>query len=405
MKKFGIATFAMTAILPWLTACGGGEDGPTNAPQVALKAREWISSTKADRTSDVSEAASASVIRYRMSAVSGDLTEANAVLFIPKGSAPSGGWPLVVWAHGTTGVADGCAPSSDFNGFGDSVVVNPLVKAGFAVLAPDYEGLGGPGVHPFYSRTSHAYSVIDAVRAVRAMPQSPVSPRVAILGHSQGGHVAIAANELSARGAGSFELRAVVALAPGGDTALSSDLLFALIDKLVAEKRFEEAAIVTTRMNYYGTMIAYGFQAQQASFDPSSVFGDRVKPLLSKVLTDSDCTKYGSALNADIDAYVKAGGAIGSYAGVRRDWYRLPGVSELLARNRNGQVAAPVPTLIIQGDADFDVPIAATQSLYNNMRTAGSVVSLSIVPDGDHSSIIEPALPEIVTYFRQRLAP
>lgn len=48
--------------------------------------------------------------RYRMTAAQGGETEANALLFVPQGSAPAGGWPLVVWTHGTTGVTDGCAP-------------------------------------------------------------------------------------------------------------------------------------------------------------------------------------------------------------------------------------------------------------------------------------------------------
>src|SRR3546814_19247431 len=31
--------------------------------------------------------------------------------FTPKGKPPKGGWPLIVWAHGTVGLADVCAPS------------------------------------------------------------------------------------------------------------------------------------------------------------------------------------------------------------------------------------------------------------------------------------------------------
>ena len=31
--------------------------------------------------------------------------------FVPKGAPPAGGWPVLAWAHGTTGMADICAPS------------------------------------------------------------------------------------------------------------------------------------------------------------------------------------------------------------------------------------------------------------------------------------------------------
>jgi hypothetical protein len=32
---------------------------------------------------------------------------------IPAGNPPAGGWPLITWTHGTTGLAPRCAPSSD----------------------------------------------------------------------------------------------------------------------------------------------------------------------------------------------------------------------------------------------------------------------------------------------------
>src|ERR1700722_13619695 len=36
---------------------------------------------------------------------------ASGVLLIPAGTAPQGGWPVIAWAHGTSGVARMCAPS------------------------------------------------------------------------------------------------------------------------------------------------------------------------------------------------------------------------------------------------------------------------------------------------------
>ncbi|MGX1770352.1 alpha/beta hydrolase, partial [Dietzia sp. NPDC055343] len=35
-----------------------------------------------------------------------------SVVFLPHGVAPEGGWPVVAWAHGTTGLGDDCAPST-----------------------------------------------------------------------------------------------------------------------------------------------------------------------------------------------------------------------------------------------------------------------------------------------------
>src|SRR5712671_4234697 len=37
----------------------------------------------------------------------------SATVSIPAGNPPAGGWPLITWTHGTTGLAPQCAPSSD----------------------------------------------------------------------------------------------------------------------------------------------------------------------------------------------------------------------------------------------------------------------------------------------------
>ncbi|MFK8905591.1 hypothetical protein [Streptomyces sp. YS-3] len=35
----------------------------------------------------------------------------SGIVLLPPGPPSRGGWPVVSWAHGTTGVADACAPS------------------------------------------------------------------------------------------------------------------------------------------------------------------------------------------------------------------------------------------------------------------------------------------------------
>ena len=37
-------------------------------------------------------------------------TYVSGELYLPKGKAPKGGWPLMAWAHGTVGIADNGAP-------------------------------------------------------------------------------------------------------------------------------------------------------------------------------------------------------------------------------------------------------------------------------------------------------
>jgi hypothetical protein len=35
-----------------------------------------------------------------------------AAVFVPRGAAPAGGWPVIAWAHGTVGLGDDCTPSA-----------------------------------------------------------------------------------------------------------------------------------------------------------------------------------------------------------------------------------------------------------------------------------------------------
>ena len=118
---------------------------------------------------------------------------------IPEGQKPAGGWPVISWAHGTTGLADQCAPSrgGDQGSYGGA---EPLIAhwldQGYAVVATDYEGLGTKGVHPYLIGDSEGRGVLDIVPAGRQLNGS-LSNRTIISGHSQGGHAALFAAGLA----------------------------------------------------------------------------------------------------------------------------------------------------------------------------------------------------------------
>src|SRR3954447_13517208 len=132
------------------------------------------------------------LLLYRSTGARGKAAAVSGVLTIPKGKAPKGGWPVVTYAHGTTGIADVCAPSRDSASnpaHGLNAYAYPLLqrwlKAGYAVLRTDYAGLGTPGAHAFLNGHAEGYSVLDAVRAARQLDKR-IGRRVAIAGHSQG---------------------------------------------------------------------------------------------------------------------------------------------------------------------------------------------------------------------------
>ncbi len=125
----------------------------------------------------------------------------SGAVFLPEGTPPVGGWPIIAWAHGTTGVADVCAPSwrtrSSHEDFYEGVYLSSWLTAGYAVVATDYQGLGTPGPHPYLATRPEAYSVLDSVRAtLRAFP-TQLANRIVLAGFSQGAGAAFASAGLS----------------------------------------------------------------------------------------------------------------------------------------------------------------------------------------------------------------
>lgn len=135
----------------------------------------------------------------------------SGTFWLPAGKAPAGGWPIFAWAHGTLGIADACAPS--WTGFRprDATYINRWLKAGFAVVVTDYQGLGGPGPHPYLNWQAEGRSVLDSVRAAIAARPQQISNRVVISGQSQGSGAAVGAARLSPEYAPELEVLGTVA--------------------------------------------------------------------------------------------------------------------------------------------------------------------------------------------------
>lgn len=163
-------------------------------------------------------------ITYKMLGVNGRLVNATGTLALPRGRAPRGGWPVFSWAHGTTGIADKCAPSHSNLDSGSNALLNRIVPAGFVVARTDYEGLGSPGEHPYLNGSSEGRSVLDIVRAARKRYRS-IGGRLEIGGHSQGGHAALWAASLAKTYTPELRLGGTLASAPASHHADRAPLI------------------------------------------------------------------------------------------------------------------------------------------------------------------------------------
>lgn len=153
-------------------------------------------------------------VTYRTTnGLDGQPTTSTGVVFVPRGDAPEGGFPVVSVAHGTTGIGPTCGPSASPNLRGEDDEVAELLARGYIVTATDYTGLGSGGAHVYLEPYTAGYNVIDAVRAARnATPLA--STRWTTLGQSQGGQASWSAAELAPSYGDDLDFLGAAALSP-----------------------------------------------------------------------------------------------------------------------------------------------------------------------------------------------
>lgn len=191
-----------------------------------------------------------------------------------KDKPPSGGgFPLVAWAHGTTGLFPPCAPSNYRNLQYHFMVPFLLALQGSVVVAPDYAGLGvshlpsGKEIpHPWLAGPAQANDLANAIIAARTAFPSQLHPSGAFvaMGHSQGGSAAWAFAERQAHSPVTG-YRGTLAIAPSPrnfdqyELALANHSLpFAPINLGLPPKLIAAVTAVFPAYNYSGlTDVAY----------------------------------------------------------------------------------------------------------------------------------------------------
>lgn len=196
----------------------------------------------------------------------------SGAIFLPKGPAPKGGWPVVAWAHGTVGMADICAPSWAGRSYRDVRYLNQWLARGYAVVATDYQGLGTPGPHPYLNTRPEAYSVLDAVRAALGAGLG-LGKAVVVVGQSQGAGAAVATAAFAHAYAPDVKLLGVVAtgvpnLSPAGLAATPAG------DP-------DKADPTLAYLFYIGLMAGQ----TRPDFDPARLFTPAALPILDQART------------------------------------------------------------------------------------------------------------------------
>lgn len=305
-------------------------------------------------------------ILYRSVTPLEEPTFVTGLVSVPPGTAPDGGWRLASHAHGSTGLADDCAPSSLPD---DLSVAETLLVQGqgrdhdTAVVSTDYEGQGGPGRHPYLAGVSEGRSVLDAALAARQIPDVDITTdQVGLLGYSQGGHAILWANEIAEDYAPELDVVGTVSGAPASE----------LVELADAAGGLGSVGLV---------MLFAGLSETDADADLADLLTDDGLAVLDVV--DRSCSAQPDASLLDGDL-------------LRVDPRTTEPWAGLLDANTPGSHAGAGPVLIFHGTDDEQVPPEHSEALLARMCAAGATVERRLEPDLDH---VEGAIPTYVDGF------
>jgi pimeloyl-ACP methyl ester carboxylesterase len=325
------------------------------------------------------------LVLYSSKTPQGKTVAVSGSVAVPRGKPPKGGWPVITWAHGTTGVADVCAPTRDFAGTpnptGESYInseLNAWLAAGYAVLRTDYQGLGTPGKHPYLVGKAEGRGVLDIVQAAREL-DARLGKRYLIAGHSQGGHAALFAAGEARKYLPKLRLRGTVAFAPASHILEQVPLLPLLTSP--------------SPLSALAMLILDGASTQSRQIDVNRLVSDRALALYP--LLQSQCL----ARLAQSDEY---GGMPPSE--LVRPGADLSALNPVLAA-MNPLVRSRAPIQIEQGDADTTVFKIYTDQLKDELVAAGNQVIYRTYPGVEHVGVVYTGGPDALAFFRQVLPP
>ncbi|BAL90031.1 putative secreted lipase [Actinoplanes missouriensis 431] len=332
-----------------------------------------LTSSAATLPAELAPLATGRRIQYVTTGVTGNVITATGLILTPK-TGKNG--KIVAWGHGTTGLADQCAPSTNQGVFWEEarIAVAELLSRGWTVTAPDYPGLGTAQAHPYLIGASAGRSLIDSVKAARNLDAS-LSLQYVVDGHSQGGQGALFASQLAPSYDGTLQLKGTASIAPVSNT-----------EQIIP-------VIAGTEGQGYLVMALYGLAAVDPTFHPYSVLAAPAEAktgvlstgcLYEILATYKNFTAAQLVTNGQVPVAV---------------------VNKLAAYENPAQTAPSAPVLIVHGTDDEAVPFfLSTDYLVPKIQSYGVPVTFLGLPDADHDEAVIESADYVADWIAARFA-
>jgi dipeptidyl aminopeptidase/acylaminoacyl peptidase len=321
----------------------------------------------------------ASRILYRSIGVNGEPIAVSGVLITPA-TGNDASRSIVAWAHPTSGVATRCAPSLSQGVYRQIQGLERLLSQGFSVVATDYPGLGGPGVHPYLIGDSEGRAVLDSVRAARVLLGQQQPTRFAVWGHSQGGQAALYAGLLAHAYAPELKLAGIAAAAPATDlsTLMRDDFASSGGKGLTALTLWSWSRLLNIKLDHVVDPDAIATVDTLASGCIETILDFLERRIEEQPLSKDFLTV------TDISA--------------AEPW------SNLLRRNTAGILPKEIPVFIAQGLGDAIVRPDVTISYVDRLCRNGSRVEFVTLPRVGHGFIARDTAGDAVRWISDRFA-
>ncbi|MBF6412524.1 alpha/beta hydrolase family protein [Nocardia cyriacigeorgica] len=313
-------------------------------------------------------------------------TQTSAAVYFPPGQAPEGGWPVIAWAHGTVGLGDDCAYSIAGPGAvqRDWAYLGTWLDQGYAIVAADYAGLGGPGEHPYLNGVVEAHNVVDAVKAATRRFDM-LSNKWVVVGQSQGGGAAVfTARYATEFGGPELDYRGAVGT---GVPAYIEDILLPLGPGMPP---IELSAHSTAYVLY----ILNGLRTTYPELDIESFLTQAGLDWLARA-RQACIVAFGDELSANNvvvgDLFARPLSQIPNLHGLLRGYMGLP------------ESGYDKPLFLGQGLRDTDVITPQTLRFAATLAAAGEPVTLRTYPTG-HDGAVNDSLPDSLPFVRDLFA-
>lgn len=328
-------------------------------------------------------------VDYRTVGAKGEPTTASGLVVLPR--TDSARWRTVSFAHGTLSLKSD-APSVDSQGRPDRARTIMFAAAGYAAIAPDYLGLGdGPGNHPYThapTEVSASADLLFAAKSIAAQQHHELDHDVLVTGFSQGGHAAMAFGKaLQADAVPGFGL---AALAPvSGPYALRDVETPAGLDGRVAPG---------PAVFYFAYWLTAMNRIYHLYDNPAEAFQE---PYAGKIegLFDGTHNELTIATSLPITPDLLLTPRF-------VEWATHPTGAALKAMTDSDSTCDWTPRVPVQlyaAKADRNVPYAnaehCLQALHSDNATLQNLGEL------DHTNSARVAMPQILTWFQQRVPP